>query len=317
MDDFFQHIYANGALLVMWGALIIHTLLPLPRNSHPAMLWHKFAELLASKVNNHHSYRQSQLSGVLALLLMMLPLITLLVALKPLVWHSQLFDLALLILAIDWRNTDKFSVDFIQLLAHEQKSQAKQLIAPWVNRQTETLSTLGLGKAGAETLIMSYGRNLIGVLFWYGLGGGIGALSYRFLVELARAWSPSRAPFFPFGISVIKVLAVMDYVPLKLYALIISLGRRTANVWHNIRQQSRSWPLPGPAWLLIAVGSKLELSLGGPAIYDTKKSARAKLGGRIAPSAIHLVQIRHLLLWRAAVWVALQSSMMGLIYQGV
>lgn len=317
MNDFFHHIYANGALLVMWGALIIHTLLPLPREAHPATLWHKFAEQLANKVNNNSSYTQSQLSGTLAMLLMMLPLLAVLIALKPLVWKPELFNLALLLLAIDWRNTDKFTFQFTHALAQEHKPHAKQLITPWLNRETHALSTLGLGKAGAETLIMGYGRNVIGVLFWYGVGGGIGAISYRLLVELARAWSPSRSRFLPFGLAVIKVLAVMDYLPLKLYALMISLGHRTSNIWHAIRQQSSSWPLPGPAWLLISVGSKLELSLGGPAIYDDKKTVRAKLGGRIAPSAIHLAQVRSLLIWRAAIWVVIQSLVMGLIYQGV
>ncbi len=317
MDDFLNHIYANGALLVMWGAILIHAFLPLPRESHPATLWRKFAVMLAAKVNTNHSYRQSQLSGTLALLLMMLPLIVVLLALKPLVWQSELFNLALLLLAIDWRNTDKFTQAFTQALAQEHKPQAKQIITPWLNRETNTLSTMGLGKAGTETLVMSVGRNVVAVLFWYGVCGGIGALSYRFLVELARAWSPTRSQFFPFGLPAIKVLAIMDYLPLKLYALIISLGGRTSNTWHNIRHQAATWPLPGPAWLLIAVGSKLELSLGGPAIYDDKKTVRAKLGGRVAPSAFHIAQVRKLLIWRAATWVVVQSLIMGIIYQGV
>ena len=178
-------------------------------------------------------------------------------------------------------------------------------------------SLLGLGKAGTETLIMSYGRNVVAVLFWYAITGGIGAFIYRMTVELARAWSPSREKFSPFGLPVIRAVAVLDYIPLRLFAVMIALGSRTSEVWALLKQQAATWPLPGPSWLIIAVGAKQELSLGGPAIYDGKKSVRSKLGGRIAPSAIHIAQVQRLLAWRMFAWIMVQSAIMGLIYQGI
>lgn len=88
MEEIFQQLYANGALLVMWGALLFHLLIPIPHAAHPVTLWHKFAEQLANKVNNNHSYSQSILSGGLALLLMLVPCLILLLAMKPLVWQA-------------------------------------------------------------------------------------------------------------------------------------------------------------------------------------------------------------------------------------
>lgn len=316
MEDLYSQFYSNGALLVLWGALLFHLILPFPREAHPATLWHKFAELLANKVNNNSSYSQSIISGTLAWLLMLLPMLVVLIALKPLVWQPQLFELAFLLLAIDWRNTDKFTAQFVQALAREDKEHAKMLLKPLVNRSTDTLSLLGLGKAGAETLIMSYGRNVIGVLFWYAIAGGIGAFFYRMSVELARAWSPSRPQFSPFGIPAIRAVAILDFIPLRLFALITAIGQRTTQCFQLISQQAKSWPLPGPSWLLVTVGAKLELSLGGPAIYAGKKAVRSKLGGRIAPSALHIAQVQKLLAWRMFAWVIIQSLIMGLIYQG-
>lgn len=316
MEDLFNHFYSNGALLVLWGALIFHLILPFPREAHPAVLWHKFAEQLAEKVNTNQPYSQRLLSGTLAWLLMMVPLFIVLVALKPLVWQPQLFELALLLLAIDWRNTDKFVAHFIAALAREDKEHAKMLLKPIVNRSTPQLSLLGLGKAGTETLTMAYGRNVIGVLFWYAVGGGIGALTYRMAIELSRAWSPSRQRFSPFGLAAVRAAAVLDFVPLRLFALLIACGNQCFTVITQIKQQARSWPLPGPSWLLISVGTKLELSLGGPAIYDGSKMVRAKLGGRIAPSAFHIAQTQRLLAWRIFVWIVIQSIIMSIIYQG-
>ncbi|WP_070972374.1 cobalamin biosynthesis family protein [Vibrio sonorensis] len=317
MEELFAQVYSNGALLIMWGALLVHLILPFPREAHPVTLWHKFAELLAEKVNLSHSHSQSIISGTLAWLLMLVPSLLVLLALKPLVWKVEFFEMALLLLAIDWRNTDTFSRRFTQAMAREDKESARQLLSPFVNRSTDSLSLLGLGKAGAETLIMAYGRNVVCVLFWYAIGGGIAAFIYRLTMELARAWSPSRQKFYPFGLPVVKTVAMMEFVPMRIFSLFIMIGSRAASAWQLIRQQAASWPLPGPAWLLVAVGAKLELSLGGPAMYHKKKSVRVKIGGRIAPAAIHLSQINSMLIKRMSAWILIQSLLLLAIYQGI
>ena len=316
-------MYSNGALLVMWGALLFHLLLPIPVSAHPATLWRKFARILAEKVNTHSSYSQGLVSGTLAWLLMTAPALILLWALQPLVWQPQLFELALLLLAIDWRNNEKLTANLTNALAREDKKRARNLLTPLLNRETDTLSPVGLGKAGAETIILGYGRNVICVLFWFGLTGGIGAFTYRLIQELARAWSPSRANFLPFGIPAVRALAVLDFVPLRLLSVMVALGKQSSKVFSQMFSQGSVWPTPGPGWLLVAVGSKLELSLGGPAIYkdkrsgENKKAVRPKIGGRVVPSALHLAQVQKLLVWRIFIWISLQSLLMLAIHQGV
>ncbi|WP_045402307.1 cobalamin biosynthesis family protein [Vibrio campbellii] len=317
MEEIFQQLYANGALLVMWGALLLHLLIPIPHAAHPVTLWHKFAEQLANKVNNNHNYSQSILSGGLALLLMLVPCLILLLAMKPLVWQAPLFELALLLIALDWRNNESLAKQLVTAMSNENKVQCRALLKPYLNRDTESLSLLGIGKAGAETIIMGYGRNVVCVLFWYGLTGGIGALMYRLTAELARAWSPSRRQYSPFGKPVIQLTAALEIVPLRLFAVFISMGKNLSSVSTAMLQQAKSWPLPGPAWLLCSIGNKLQLSLGGPALYQGQRAERAKIGGRIAPSAIHLAQIQTLIVWRIFAWIVIQSLILGLIYQGL
>lgn len=317
MQDLFDQIYSNGALLVLWGALLFHLILPIPASAHPATLWRAFARILADKVNQNHNYSQSLISGSLAWLLMTVPAVVVLIALKPLVWQQQLFELALLLLAIDWRNNEKLANKLAQALVKEDKKLARKLLSPILNRETDSLSPLGLGKAGAETIILGYGRNVISVLFWYALTGGIGAFTYRLVQELARAWSPSRSEFLPFGSPAVRILSVMDFIPLRLFSLFIVVGKNSGKVLSQMLQQGKTWPVPGPAWLLASVGSKLELSLGGPAIYSGKKTIRPKIGGRIAPAAIHLSQVQKLLAFRILAWLLLQSLIMLAVYHGV
>lgn len=317
MEETFQQLYANGALLIMWSALLFHLILPVPRSAHPLTLWHKMAEQLANKVNRHHSYSQSILSGSLAILLMTLPCLMVLIALKPLVWREPLYELVLLLLALDWRSSETLAKQLVSAMSKEDKARCRQRLTPYLNRDTENLSLLGIGKAGAETIIMGYGRNVVCVLFWYAIAGGIGAFIYRLIAELARTWSPSRRQYSPFGKPVIQLLATLEVIPLRLFAIFIAVGKNPSNVINGVKQQAKSWPLPGPAWLLCCVGHKLQLSLGGPALYQGVRAERAKIGGRIAPAAIHLAQLQTLLVWRIFAWIVVQSLLLGLIYQGL
>ncbi|MGP8307027.1 cobalamin biosynthesis family protein [Vibrio sp. YIC-376] len=317
MEETFQQLYANGALLVMWGALLFHLLLPIPRSAHPLTLWHTMAKQLANKVNRHHSYSQSTLAGSLSIILMILPCLVLLMALKPLVWQAPLYELALLLLALDWRSSEILTKQLVQAMSKEDKAQCRQRLKRYLNRDTNNLSLVGIGKAGAETIIMGYGRNVVCVLFWYAITGGIGAFIYRLIAELARTWSPSRRQYSPFGKPVIQLLAALEVIPLRLFAIFIAAGKNLSNVLNGVKQQSKSWPSPGPAWLLSCVGHKLQLSLGGPALYQGIRTERAKMGGRIAPAAIHLAQIQTLLIWRIFAWIVIQSLLLGMIYQGL
>ncbi len=317
MQALFEQFYSNGALLVLWGGLLFHLILPIPLSAHPTRLWRGFAKVLADKVNTSGSYSQRALSGTLAWLLMIIPALAILIALSMLVWQPQLFELALLLLAIDWRNSDKLANILISSMASEDKKRARSELGFRLNRDTSSLSQLGIGKAGAEALILGYGRNTVSVLFWFGLTGGIGAFLYRLIQELARAWSPSLPSQHPFGLAAVKILAILDFFPLRIFSLFIALGKNMSYTLKQIFAQGKLWPTPGPGWLLASIGSKLELSLGGPAIYAGQKKVRPKLGGKIAPAAIHLSQIQKLLLSRLIIWITLQSLAMFLVNQGV
>ena len=317
MLDKFSLLIADYSLLVLWGALLFHLLLPIPVHAHPMTIWRKFAELLATKVNTARSYQQRLISGSLAWALMIIPAIIVYIAALPLIWNLPLFNLGLLLISLEWRGVEKLCKDTIQAINKEDKKEAKLTLINWVNRDVEPLSLLGLGKASAETIILGYAKTVIGVLFWYGIAGGIGAFIYRLSLELARAWSPSRDSFRPFGIPTLTIQAFLDFIPLKLFSLICLLGRKFQIILQSLREQRKCWPNKNNAWLLIIIGKKFELSMGGPVIYQGKKISRPKLGGKIAPSAIHLAQIHRFLSWRIAVWLVLQSSIMVMIKHGL
>ncbi|KHT61737.1 adenosylcobinamide-phosphate synthase [Photobacterium gaetbulicola] len=318
MTDAIANIAGNSTLLALWGALALQWLLPIPAQLHPLQIWRQLALALASRVNKpSDTPQQRRLSGILSWSLLWLTVLVVLICLYQLVWIDTAFHLLLLWVALGWRNMHKFSQQFVRAYSREDKLQCRTLLASKLNRHTDSLSLLGLGKAGAETLLVGYGRLAAGVLFWYALAGGIGAILYRLAVELSRCWSPSRQQFRHFGQPATTVLAILDIVPLRLFALLLTLGNNGKVALRGLKQQGENWLLPGPGWLLAAAGHKLSLSLGGPAIYDQTKMERPKLGGRIAPAAFHLSQIDRLANQRLWTWVIAQSLLLIMLQGAV
>ncbi|MCQ1058926.1 cobalamin biosynthesis family protein [Photobacterium sp. DNB23_23_1] len=316
MTDAIALIAGNSTLLALWGALALQWLFPIPSQLSPLQIWRQLALTLASKVNKpSDAPQQKRLSGLLSWSLLWLTVLIVLICLYQLVWIDVTFHLLLLWVALDWRNMHKFSKQFVHAYSREDKLQCRALLDSKLNRYTGNLSLLGLGKAGAETLLVGYGRLVIGVLFWYALAGGIGAILYRLAVELSRCWSPSRQQFRHFGQPATTALAILDIVPLRLFALFLMIGHNGRVALRGLRQQGESWQLPGPGWLLAATGHKLSLSLGGPVIYDQIKMERPKLGGKIAPAALHLSQIDRLANQRLWIWISVQSLLL-LMLQG-
>ncbi|MGF1775389.1 cobalamin biosynthesis family protein [Vibrio nomapromontoriensis] len=316
MSSFLESFYANGALLVMWGALIFHLLLPIPQSAHPIYYWRRLAIAIANKVNQPtNTTSQQTLSGLLTWVLFVMPAFAVLLAMQSLAWQAQFYQLALLLLALDWRGNETLTQQLIRGLSNEDKAYVRTSLQTCVNRDTAPLSLIGLGKASAETLILGYSRRVIGVLFWYGLFGGIGALIYRLAMELARSWSPAQPHYQHFGKPALAAFSLLDSVPQKLFALLIMIGTSRQSITSAITQ-SRSWHNPTTNWLLCGYANKFGLSLGGPAMYDATKYQRARIGGKIVPSAYHLAVLQKDIAWRIYIWLMLQSAIMFIIHKG-
>nr|WP_246616466.1 cobalamin biosynthesis family protein [Thaumasiovibrio subtropicus] len=309
MNGLMTLLLENGTLLAMWGAILLHWLIPIPPEFHPLRLWHQTAIAVATKVNNpKDNAKQRQLSGLLAWSVMWLTVLITLVAMKQFVLFDSLFNLTLLWFAIEWKHPHQLAKRLSKGLAEDRIGYCRHLLSLELNRETDKLSRVGLGKASAETLLLAYGRQVVCVLFWYCLAGGIGAILYRLAMSMARCWSPSRLAFQDFGLPAVRILATVEIIPLRLFALLLAFGRNLTGTIKTLWDQGERWLLPGPGWLLAAAGGKLTLSLGGPAIYAEQRRERPTVGGPIAPAALHIAQLQQLLYWRLWCWLGLCSA---------
>lgn len=281
----------------------------------PLSAWRHLAEAIAEKVNRADDpAKQQRLSGSLALSIMWVTAGVLLMVLSQLVWAAAV-NFVLLWLALDWKPLAQITLQIERALLREDKPTARTLLAKKLNRDTLSLSPMGIAKAGCETLLLGYARGLTGVLFWYAIGGGIAAFLYTLLVQLSRYWSPRIQEYSQFGLAASSLLNIIDWLPSRLFALLIAAGYRFKPAIIAIIKQGNNWTPNGTGWLLAACGAKFQLSLGGPAIYNNNKIVRPKIGGEISPSPLHMALLNQQLKQKGLLWIFLQSALMLFIYR--
>lgn len=158
-----------------------------------------------------------------------------------------------------------------------------------------------------ETLRQSLVR-LFGVLFWFLVLGGAGALLYL-LTRLARdRWHGEPA----FGLFSRRMAGWLDWLPVRAVAFSFAIAGNFQDAVESWRGQARGWGDENDGILLAAGAGALGLRLGGDIRLPVGELARPRLGLGESPGADALDAVAALI-WRAAlIWVAV----LGLLWLG-
>jgi len=235
-------------------------------------------ERLATKVNRSaNGPQQQRLAGSIALLSIVMPMalgLWLFARLNPL---TVLLDGLVLFCLVQWHAPMHRFQQITQQLNQQQHQNARGQLRPWVLRDCEHLSAVGVAKASAEMLILRLAANWFGVVFWFMLGGIIPALCYRIIVDLHYAWNPKLSQYRQFGNSASRLYHLLSWLPFQLLARIISFyGNWKTNT--QALSQGFRWPYSASGSLLSVTASSLQSELGGPRHYQQQKVEQARFG---------------------------------------
>ncbi|MGL4929121.1 MAG: cobalamin biosynthesis protein [Plesiomonas sp.] len=305
--DVLQWFVLFTPLFVLWGGVALHLLL-----AQPALVLQQGVTLVALRLQQRVLHAdnppfQQQLAGMLSTLLLLIPMAIMLLALAVLVWSEPLFNLLLLWLAFDWARVWPDNQRLRQALHLQQKHTARTLLAEKVQRDTDALSLLGLGKAGAETLLQGYLRGLIHVLIWFVLGGGIAAFLYRLCQLLARVWSPLQPQFHYFGRFAAALVLLAELPGTLLFVLLFIPGKNMLLRLRRMHVQAKAWAYYPIGALYTQVGLTLNIAMGGPLRYRGIRVSRPTLGGQNSIQAGQLLALMRQLQWRALIVLSLTS----------
>ena len=279
---------------MLWLVLLFAVFLPLPASYHPLTFFRFFAQKLAQKVNPdpNRSISQLRLSGTLALLLAVLPFLALLYASNWLMAWPELYQLLLLYLCLDFAPLRQRILRLQQALSAQQITLARDLASRVMLRQTRSLSSLGLSKAGIESLWLHFTHIWLTTLFWYLLGGIWLAVIVRLVLIVQQEWSTKLSHNKHFGAPVSSLASCLLWPGYWLCFVLVCIRLRCRESWRQLQQAPRQYLNLAQSACLSSACASLRCRLGGPAIYEASlKTSRDRLGLDYAePDHRHLHQ---------------------------
>ncbi len=235
----------------------------------PLRIFAFYCEKLAEKVNKpKNSQYQQSIAGLIALVITLAPLISMLWLFEWVMEWRWVFDGLLLYLALGPFGLGKTNHEIAKALFSNKNYNAKQLLTPWVLRETSQLSSLGLSKASIEMFLIRSQQQNINVCFYYLLLGPLFALTYRFILEMHYCWNIKKTRFKYFGSHINTLVQYLQWLPVRIFTLLMFitlLGHNLSLYWQLLKgkffQLNNNFTLH---CLALALG----IQLGGVAVYD-------------------------------------------------
>ncbi len=198
-------------------------------------------------------------------------------------------------------------------LTQHKKQLARDTLAPFVLRDTEILTPLGIAKATIEMLILRQAYQQIVVIFWFALTNIWVALAYRLCYELASSWNPKLLIWQRIGAWTHLFIQLMQWPAIALYTVMVAVFNPQKSILPYLLNSPRITP---GTCLLTVYGKVIDAQLSGAYRYAGATVRRAKIGTKTTVKLDHiqrtlLVQI----LWMLA-YVCLCSMITWAIFEG-
>jgi len=278
MTDFPALSSFSYQLLILLTVILVKAIVSHFVYHEPLRFFQFYCQKLSGKVNKpQNSSKQQAIAGLVALIITLLPILIILWMFESFVEVNFLWQFLLLYIAMGSFGLTQTSKTIAQAIASKQNYLAKQTLAPWVLRETESLSSLGLSKTSIEmqllrTLQQGYTVAVIFIIF-----GPLMAIGYRLLLEMHYCWNTKLVKHKHFGLYSKHLVNLIQWLPVRVFSLLLlfaSVGKNFILFW-NLSRQYFFQLNNNIAILLLALN--LEVKLGGVAIYDDKEHSKEKL----------------------------------------
>ncbi len=291
------------ALLAL-AAVLLDGLLGEPRRWHPLVGFGGLAGHIERTLYGDATLapQTRRLRGVLALLILLLPITVTAAALTALPYVGIVFSLLMLYAAIGHRSLHDHARPVAAALRNNQSDEARRLVARMVSRDSAALDITG---AATESVLENGNDGVFGALFWFVIAGGAGAILYRLANTLDAMWGYRNARYRNFGWAAARFDDVLNFIPARLTALTYAaLGetRQALNCW---RLQAPAWDSPNAGPVMAAGAGALGIAIGGPARYLGEWHQRPVLGVGENPVVADIERALRLVRRGVCLWLGL------------
>ncbi|MCQ8877945.1 cobalamin biosynthesis protein [Pseudoalteromonas shioyasakiensis] len=272
--------------IVFMIALLVERFLPLSSWYHPNTFLSVAFRALGKRIyraKEPKSYHY--LSSTLCFSLVILVIMTITVLLLEFAYYPELLAGLILYICLQWQSPQKKVLRIARLVKQNQKATARELLSPLVARDVSKLSSAGICKAAMETFALRVARHYFTVIFIYLVFGAMATLSYHLLSLMHQAWRTDLTPNNRFLKTISALLFLIEWLPLRLLTLTIASSKATKQSIHYIKHYGRHFYQSNSGWLLSACSASLAVQLGGPAIYQSQRFNKMRIGIDRLPKA--------------------------------
>nr|WP_277605129.1 cobalamin biosynthesis protein [Aeromonas sp. MR16] len=297
---------ASTTAAILVGAALLEAILPWPARFRLGATVPLLTRLGQRVYRPDGSPRQQTQAGLLALLVVWLPCAAGLWALRNLSLSEPLFDLLFLLLMLESRPLRELAKATRALATQETQETlvvARLQVAPWLRRETGTLSVMGLNKAVSESCVLRLVGQWAGPLLGFALAGVQGALLWRLTQLMNQGWSPKQPQFAYFGRPAAALYQGLCAPAILLLALPLCLSQ-LRQLGSRLRA-ALHWPYPAMGCLLSLLAHATGNRLGGPRYYQGQLVRFPVFDAHADPVADSPLRLLHLLLLIGWSWLTL------------
>ncbi|MBM7074276.1 cobalamin biosynthesis protein [Shewanella sp. 202IG2-18] len=281
---FYQNI---GLLLLM---VILSSLIRIPRKYQPLYFYIEMAKRFSSKVNRpQRSAQQKAIAGSLSSIFLVFPIWFIISFFIELAAFPFFFEALILFICLADNGFIRESRRIAVLIHEGHTDSAKHNLSLWCQRETTSLSPVGLSKACIEKMAQISSTSSSLVIFSF-LAGGIDAVMITALFkQLDYAWPQTNSAFKSFSALPFLINQIIFIIPYSVYLLLFSVTNMKAltqlmsSVMHKTKYGVYSKVIE-----LTAI--KLNVELGGPRIYQQQKQSTPKFKYGAHPTPQNVIQ---------------------------
>lgn len=268
-----------GALLV----LIINNFLALPERFNPLLIIALLAKGIEKKVRpNSTSHRKQQLiSGSLSYIVVFIPLLVILHIALSFVEYRLFFEIFILFIAASFQPQKRQFLKVQQALSSGKKLLARQWLSSIVKRDTNVLTSVGIGKAAIESFILRYIYQLLTPVLVYLAFGIVVALAYRIALECYWQWKQPKNQQDAFAQPVELICRIFQFIPMLMTLMLSFLfivKRATINRDKVLTSAPKLLPVALTPMIFHSIGKRLGFTLGGPIQYSGERKKLPRYG---------------------------------------
>ncbi len=279
------------SLFVLWLAIAIDALWRWPQSTHPLTLMRYLVLQMGRKVVPSSNYGPSQhyISGTLAALVLLAPLIICVAILVYMAQYPVFFEAIILVALLDFGYQRQQYKKVLGSVGRNKKSLAREMVQTITARQCNSLTDIGIAKAAIESLWLKFLYLYCGVIFYFVVVGPIGALIYRLLLLTSWQWHYQTPTMTFFAKPVRNLVYLLNMPPAVIGGLAALLVSHPIKGFRAIKRS----PVKDKTSLLLALmGGVLDVKLGGPAIYANKKIRYPRVGGANEVKYSHMLSAK-------------------------